>query len=74
MKQITFNKTFTVEEKHRDHFGEALEKHFNTKEVYGLYKRIEKHRGRAAVERAFHICEKAGDHDLSHFRQLAWGN
>jgi hypothetical protein len=63
MKNIEFTKEYVVENKKRDLFGEALEKWFDTKAVYGVYKKF----GRARSERIFNEMQKVDDHDWTHF-------
>lgn len=72
MKPLSFTRTYTVDEKPRDLFGEQLTAHFK-KPMYGIYKRaLNEGISRAHLERCFDIVKKKGDTDITHFMQLVW--
>lgn len=56
---------FTVENKNRDLFGEALSEYFG-KPMYSIYRKF----GRARSERLFNEMKKKGDRNFTHFMQL----
>jgi len=69
MKQITFQKTFTIEKiekgtRPKDLLGDSLTAFFG-KPLYWVKNKY----NTARVERAFHLAEKANDHDFTHFMQ-----
>jgi hypothetical protein len=64
MKKLELHKEFVVEDKKRDHFGEALSEWFG-RPCYSTYKKF----GRVRTERVFNEMVKLKDKEWEHFMQ-----